>query len=80
MQAARRKRDIQELIIRSLDSLSEHVEGTKAFLKMYAWDEDVRQKTEDLYIAILEAIEALTEWLQRSSRMFSSTVRPNASS
>ncbi|KAH6850583.1 hypothetical protein B0I37DRAFT_428811 [Chaetomium sp. MPI-CAGE-AT-0009] len=65
--AARRKRDIQELIIQTLDSLSEHVEGTKAFLKMYAWDADVRQKTEDLYIAILEAIEALTEWLQRSS-------------
>ncbi|KAK3297307.1 uncharacterized protein B0H64DRAFT_122339 [Chaetomium fimeti] len=65
--AARRKRDIQELIIRTLDSLTGHVEGSKAFLKMYAWDEEVRQKTEDPYIAILEVIEALTEWLQRSS-------------
>ncbi|RYP76892.1 hypothetical protein DL771_001445 [Monosporascus sp. 5C6A] len=65
--AARRKRDLQELIIRTLDSLSEHVEGTKAFLRMYAWDEEVRKRTEDLYIAILEAIEALSEWLQRSS-------------
>ncbi|KAH6641219.1 hypothetical protein F5144DRAFT_125584 [Chaetomium tenue] len=72
--AARRKRDIQELIIRTLDSLSEHVQGTKAFLKMYAWDEDVREKTEDLYIAILEAIEALTEWLHQSSRMLLSSV------
>lgn len=41
---------------------------------MYAWDEDVRQKTEDLYIAILETIEALTEWLYRSSRMLLSSV------
>ncbi|EAQ86293.1 hypothetical protein CHGG_07546 [Chaetomium globosum CBS 148.51] len=65
--AATRRREIQELIIRTLDSLSQHVEGTKSFLMMYAWDEDVRQKTEDLYIAILETIEALTEWLYRSS-------------
>ncbi|PNP59063.1 hypothetical protein THARTR1_01311 [Trichoderma harzianum] len=31
---------------------------------MYAWNEDIREKTEDLYIAILEAVEAITNWLR----------------
>jgi hypothetical protein len=68
--AARRKRDLRELIIRTLDSLSEHIEGSKSYIRMYAWNEDVRVKTEELYIAILEAIEGITVWLQQSYRRF----------
>ncbi|KAL3473537.1 hypothetical protein BJX99DRAFT_261196 [Aspergillus californicus] len=33
---------------------------------MYSWENGIRQKTEDLYIAVLEAIEAMTEWLNHS--------------
>ncbi|UKZ74756.1 hypothetical protein TrVFT333_002426 [Trichoderma virens FT-333] len=62
--AARRKKGIRGLIIRVLDSLSEHIEGSKSYIRMYAWNEDIRQKTEDLYIAILEAVEAITNWLR----------------
>ncbi|QYT04744.1 hypothetical protein H0G86_011647 [Trichoderma simmonsii] len=62
--AARRKKDIRGIIIRVLDSLSEHIEGSKSYIRMYAWNEDIRQKTEDLYIVILEAVEAITNWLR----------------
>ncbi|KAK5991555.1 hypothetical protein PT974_09839 [Cladobotryum mycophilum] len=64
--AARRKREIRGMIIRTLDSLSELIEGSKSFIQMYTWNDELKQRTEDLYIAILEAVEGITEWLKQS--------------
>ncbi|KAF5641649.1 (dimethylallyl)adenosine tRNA methylthiotransferase [Fusarium sp. NRRL 52700] len=64
--AARRRKEIRELIIKSFDSLSVHIKGSNSYIRMYAWNENLRMKTEEFYIAILEAIEGITKWLQKS--------------
>ncbi|KAK3942418.1 adenosine trna methylthiotransferase [Diplogelasinospora grovesii] len=63
--AANRNKQLRELILGSLESLGTEIDYTKLLIHEYAWDENLRQKTEDLYIAILDAVEAIMKWIER---------------
>lgn len=39
---------------------------TQSYVRDYAWNPELLQATEDLYIAILEAVEAIVAWIARS--------------
>ncbi|KAI8963847.1 hypothetical protein F5Y11DRAFT_131589 [Daldinia sp. FL1419] len=61
--AANRNKQLRELILGCLDSLGSEIEYTKVLIREYAWNENLRAKTEDLYIAILDAVEAIMKWV-----------------
>ncbi|KAL0253355.1 hypothetical protein SLS55_010332 [Diplodia seriata] len=66
-QAARRNKDLRELILGSLQALEVEIDYAKTYIREYAWNDELRQKTEDLYIAILDAVEEITKWIEKST-------------
>ncbi|OJD32653.1 adenosine trna methylthiotransferase [Diplodia corticola] len=65
-QAARRSRDLRELILGSLQALEVEIDYAKTYIREYAWNDELRQKTENLYIAVLDAVEEITKWIEKS--------------
>ena len=54
---------IRKQIVEALDSLSGTVQWSEDFLEIYCSDADLIRKAEELYLALLEGIEGMTEWL-----------------
>lgn len=50
-----------------MDSLGSEIEFTHVFVWEYAWkSENLRNCTEDLYIAVLDAVQAIIKWIGKS--------------
>lgn len=64
--AAARMKAIRESIIKAFDALSETIDSTNVYIRFYSSDVILQQKAEDLYIAILEAVKGITEWLKKN--------------
>ena len=56
---------IRDLILGSLDSLSQPIEDTSPYLYTYSWSQDLLDRAHDLYVSILDAIEEITLWISR---------------
>ena len=65
LQAANRNKQLREIILGALESLELEINFAKILIRQYAWDENVRKTTEDLYIAILDAVEAIMTWIEK---------------
>ncbi|KAM7184636.1 adenosine trna methylthiotransferase [Rhypophila sp. PSN 637] len=63
--AANRNRQLREVIIGALESLDAEINFTKILIREYAWDENIRRTSEDLYVAILDAVEAIMVWIEK---------------
>lgn len=67
MKTAKRKKDIREKIVETLDSLSDTISHTKSEIKLYSRDMELREKSEDLYMAILDFVRHAVSYLDKSS-------------
>ena len=63
-QAAKRIKLLRATILRTFDSLGENIDNTKAYIRIYSRDQELQDRAEDLYVAILEAVEAIVTWLE----------------
>ncbi|OJZ87350.1 hypothetical protein ASPFODRAFT_217722 [Aspergillus luchuensis CBS 106.47] len=63
--AANRMSTIRDLILGSLDSLSQPIEDVSPYLYTYSWSETLLEKAHDLYICILDAVEEITHWITK---------------
>ncbi|KAK4216777.1 adenosine trna methylthiotransferase [Rhypophila decipiens] len=63
--AANRNRQLREVIIGALESLDSEISFAKILIREYAWDENIRKTSEDLYVAILDAVEAIMVWIEK---------------
>lgn len=57
---------IRELILGSLDSLSQPIEDVTPYLSAYSWSESLLEKVYELYMCILDAVEAITNWIVKT--------------
>ncbi|KAH8435030.1 uncharacterized protein LDX57_012659 [Aspergillus melleus] len=64
--AAKRFKSLRETVFGVFDSLSETIECSKSYIRIYSEDSELRTKSEALFIAILEAVEAITGWIKRN--------------
>ncbi|KAK6440343.1 hypothetical protein LTR95_003424 [Oleoguttula sp. CCFEE 5521] len=65
--AAKRLKDIREKILDCLGALTRTVEGTKKMHDLYYGDRELWQAAEDLYIALLDAVEDMVAWLDEKA-------------
>lgn len=66
-QTAKRKKDVRVKILEVLDSLSETISHTKAEIRMYSQNQNLRDKSEALYMAILDFARFAAAYLNKSS-------------
>lgn len=64
---AKRKKDARVKILEVLDSLSETISHTKAEIRMYSRNQELRDKSEALYMAILDFARFAAAYLNKSS-------------
>lgn len=57
---------IRGLVLTAFDSLGENIENTKSYIRIYSQDRELQKRAEDLYVAILEAVEGITIWLRQN--------------
>ncbi|OQO11507.1 hypothetical protein B0A48_03234 [Cryoendolithus antarcticus] len=65
--AAKRIQDIREKILDCLSALTRTVEGTQKMHDLYYGDRELWQAAEDLYIALLDAVESMIAWLDEKA-------------
>jgi hypothetical protein len=64
--AAKRLRQIRFTILQVFESLGENIKNSKDYIRLYSNDAELRKRAEALFIAILEAVEAITVWIRKS--------------
>ncbi|KAL2137779.1 hypothetical protein VTI28DRAFT_8267 [Corynascus sepedonium] len=64
---AKRKKEVRVKILEVLDSLSETISHTKAEIRMYSRNQDLKDKSEALYMAILDFVRLAAAYLTKSS-------------
>ncbi|KAL0934007.1 uncharacterized protein CTRU02_210806 [Colletotrichum truncatum] len=76
--AARRLDEVRNKILGCLESLPEIVGQTEAYVDIYDDDPKVWNAAEDLYIGILDAVEGMLIWIDKSAveRAFKSLLLP----
>ena len=62
-QAAARMADIRQRVLDTFANLPGSIEASEDYLKIYRQDEDLLGKAEDLYLAVLEGIEGMMQWI-----------------
>ncbi|KAK3953874.1 hypothetical protein QBC32DRAFT_386268 [Pseudoneurospora amorphoporcata] len=65
--AAKRKQEVRHTIFDMLDSLGDTVSHSKAQIRLYSDDMDLKEKSEDLFMAILDFVAYVVSYLNRSS-------------
>ncbi|KAK4100558.1 hypothetical protein N658DRAFT_524689 [Parathielavia hyrcaniae] len=67
VQAASKKEKTREDILELFDSLSERGKQTKARIRLYSYDPDLRSSAEALYMAVLDCVRHSMAWLDARS-------------
>lgn len=67
LQTAQRKKEVRETILNMLDSISDTVAFKTAEIRMYRQNLELRDRSEKLYMAILNFIRYAVTYLDRSS-------------
>jgi hypothetical protein len=57
---------LRETVFHVFDSLSETIEYSEIYIKIYIDDGELRSKAEALFTAILGAVEAITDWINHN--------------
>ncbi|PYI05457.1 hypothetical protein BO78DRAFT_419668 [Aspergillus sclerotiicarbonarius CBS 121057] len=63
--AAKRREELRDLIMGSLSAFETEIKYTRTFIREFASNPELQQRTEDLYIAVLEAIEEILGWIEK---------------
>jgi hypothetical protein len=58
---------VRKKIFEALESLSDTVQWSSDFLEVYESDDELYKKAEELYLALLEGIEGMMEWLDHKA-------------
>lgn len=66
-QAAIRMSEIRDKAFKCLARVPEVIEYTKGYLHLYCDDIDLRRIAQDLYIAILEAVQDMMAWFNEKA-------------
>ncbi|KAK1624638.1 hypothetical protein BDP81DRAFT_464408 [Colletotrichum phormii] len=76
--AAKRLDEVRNKIINCLDSLPDIVEETGEYVEIYDDDPRVWRAAEDLYLGILDGVESMLQWIDKSAleRAFKVLTRP----
>ncbi|KLU89557.1 hypothetical protein MAPG_08528 [Magnaporthiopsis poae ATCC 64411] len=64
---AKRKKEVRGKILEVLASLSETISHTKAEIRLYTQNQELRDKSEALYMAILDFVQAAAAYLNKAS-------------
>ncbi|KAE9365710.1 hypothetical protein N431DRAFT_472312 [Stipitochalara longipes BDJ] len=65
--AARKMKEVRESILKAFDGLSQNIDDTRDYLKLYReGDLEVQERAEELYVAILESVQDMTNWLNHN--------------
>ncbi|PWY90988.1 hypothetical protein BO70DRAFT_410608 [Aspergillus heteromorphus CBS 117.55] len=62
--AANRIEALREPILNSLDTLAYSINETSPYLYAYSWNDTLIQRAHELYMAILDAVESITQWVE----------------
>ncbi|KAL0767094.1 hypothetical protein CaCOL14_010665 [Colletotrichum acutatum] len=65
--AAKRLDEVRNKIINCLDSLPDIVEETEEYVDIYDDDPRVWRAAEDLYLGILDGVESMLQWIDKSA-------------
>ncbi|KAF4807596.1 hypothetical protein CGCSCA5_v013198 [Colletotrichum siamense] len=65
--AAKRSNEIRQKILACLESLPQIVGQLDAYVEIYAEDESIWDAAEDLYLGILEGVEGMLQWIDKSA-------------
>ncbi|RAH57113.1 hypothetical protein BO85DRAFT_459858 [Aspergillus piperis CBS 112811] len=68
--AANRLNTVRDIILGSLETLSRPIEDASPYLYAYSWSETLLEKANDLYICILDAVEAIMKWISKKRSAF----------
>ncbi|PWY66995.1 hypothetical protein BO83DRAFT_410341 [Aspergillus eucalypticola CBS 122712] len=68
--AANRMNAVRDIILGSLETLSRPIEDASPYLYTYSWSETLLEKANNLYICILDAIEAIMKWISKKRGVF----------
>ncbi|KAF4780743.1 hypothetical protein HER10_EVM0001759 [Colletotrichum scovillei] len=76
--AAKRLDEVRNKILNCLDSLPDIVEETEEYVEIYDDDPRVWKAAEDLYLGILDGVESMLQWIDKSAmeRAFKVLTRP----
>ncbi|OHE96334.1 hypothetical protein CORC01_08406 [Colletotrichum orchidophilum] len=76
--AAKRLDEVRNKIISCLDSLPDIVEETEEYVEIYDDDPKVWRAAEDLYLGILDGVESMLLWIDKSAfeRAFKALMKP----
>ena len=66
-QAAARMDKIRKKVLETLSVLPKTLELRENYLEIYRQDEGLRDKADELYIAIVKGVEGMIEWLDHST-------------
>ena len=58
--------DLRSLILGCMDSLSARINETAAYAYTFAFEPSVRERRDELYVAVLDAIEAIATWIGKT--------------
>lgn len=67
LQTAKRKKEVRGKILEVLASLSETIYHTKAEIRLYTQNQDLRDRSEALYMAILDFVQMAAAYVNKAS-------------
>lgn len=59
-------KEVRESVLKAFDGLSQNIDDTRAYLQLYRQDVEVQERAEELYVAILESVQDMTNWLNHN--------------
>lgn len=59
--------DIRQRVLDTFANLPGSIEASEDYLKIYRQDEELLGKAEDLYLAVLEGIEGMMQWIDHKA-------------
>ncbi|UQC84250.1 uncharacterized protein CLUP02_09746 [Colletotrichum lupini] len=62
--AAKRHHELVDIVLNALDTLSQEIDATKIYVRLYAKSPLLQSAVETLYVAVLVAIEEMIRWLE----------------
>lgn len=65
--AAARMQEVRNKILNTMASMSDTIDASKDYLEIYRDDQKLFERAEDLYIAVLNAVEGMILWIDESA-------------
>lgn len=59
--------EVRNKILNTMASMSDTIDASKDYLEIYRDDQKLFERAEDLYIAVLNAVEGMILWIDESA-------------